>query len=541
MCSLISICTIKLHARLILKPTKIHIHMAKPNEKLAESLEILLNLQNKNGVAIKNSEISRRHKERLVKNGFIKEVAKGWFISTNPGERPGDTTSWYISYWQFCARYLSDKYGDDYCISAEQSVLIHSGNNTVPNQLIIRSPKAPNKIIELLHNTSLYEMKSTLPNVAETTVVNGIRMLTLTSALIHCSQIMYKKNAIDMMSALSLISDSSQILAPLLDGAHVKAAGVLAGAFRNLGQVYIADQIMKTMKIADYVITETNPFDSKPPIKLAFREQSPYANRIKLMWHSMRQVVLRHFPKTPGIPKDYKKYLQSIDEIYVTDAYHSLSIERYVVSVELIEKVKNGEYCLKNKEDRDQRNAMAAQGYWLTAKVVKSSIELILGGANGGETVHKDHGEWYQMLFSPNVTAGLLKASDTIGYRNHQVYIGQSKHVPLSKEAIRDTMPVLFELLENEEDAGVRAVLGHFIFVFIHPYMDGNGRIARFLMNTMLASGGYPWTVIPVEERETYMNALEKASVDGDIEPFAIFISYLVQQSLNGTPVAKLK
>jgi Fic family protein len=57
-------------------------------------------------------------------------------------------------------------------------------------------------------------------------------------------------------------------------------------------------------------------------------------------------------------------------------------------------------------------------------------------------------------------------------------------------------MPMLFDLLEHEPEPGVRAVLGHWVFGFIHLYPDGNGRIARFLMNALLASGGYPWTVI---------------------------------------------
>ncbi len=86
-------------------------------------------------------------------------------------------------------------------------------------------------------------------------------------------------------------------------------------------------------------------------------------------------------------------------------------------------------------------------------------------------------------------------------------------------------MPALFEFLEAEPNAAARAVLGHFIFVFTHPYMHGNGRIGRFLMNAMLASGGYPWTVIEVSRRPEYMEALNAASSDGDIGPFAKFLA----------------
>jgi Fic family protein len=82
-----------------------------------------------------------------------------------------------------------------------------------------------------------------------------------------------------------------------------------------------------------------------------------------------------------------------------------------------------------------------------------------------------------------------------------------------------------------------RSVLGHFVFVYIYPYMDGNGRVGRFLMNVMLASGGYPWTTVPLERRNDYMAALESASVRQDIEPFAGFIGSLVDAGLRGQAV----
>ena len=88
--------------------------------------------------------------------------------------------------------------------------------------------------------------------------------------------------------------------------------------------------------------------------------------------------------------------------------------------------------------------------------------------------------------------------------------------------------------LANEPEPAVRVVLGHFVFVYVHPYTDGNGRMGRFLMNVMLASGGYPWTIIPLERRNGYMAALETASVRQDIRPFAAFVGRLVEAGLRG-------
>jgi len=80
------------------------------------------------------------------------------------------------------------------------------------------------------------------------------------------------------------------------------------------------------------------------------------------------------------------------------------------------------------------------------------------------------------------VAVGLLNPADLAGYRNAQVYIRNSMHVPMNTDAVRDALPTLFDLLREEQEPPVRVVLGHFLFVYIHPYMDGNGRMGRFLM-----------------------------------------------------------
>lgn len=515
--------------------------MATIQEKLAESLDALRVLQDKGVTAIKSSDLSRVNRERLLKNGFIKEVTKGWYIASAPDEKLGDTTSWYSSYWPFCAQYLTARFKHLYYLSPEHSLSIHSGNWTVPHQLIVRAIKGTNGVVRLLNETTLFIIKSSLPKSAQIIIKDGLRILSPASSLIHCSTTVFNNSPTDVRAVLSLIKDSSEVLSVLLEGGHSKKAGLLAGAFRNINQNRIADDIVKTMQSAGYIVREINPFIKATPITISIKERSPYANRIKLLWHQMREDVIKHFPKAPGIPKDQKKYMKLVEEIYVTDAYHSLSIEKYKVSPNLIERVRSGNWnSKKNDADKNERNAMAARGYWQATQKVRLSIEKILKGKNPGKVADSDHGDWYRELFAPSVAAGIIKPSDLSGYRNTQVYIGGSMHVPLNSEAVPDAMPVLFDLLENETEASVRAVLGHFIFVYIHPYSDGNGRMGRFLMNAMLASGGYPWTVIPVDERKTYMTSLEKASVEQNVKPFTKLISYLVEQTIQGKPVARI-
>jgi len=505
--------------------------MASPSEKLASSLEILRDLQNKGHSVFKGKQLTQTHRERLIRNGFIRSIIKGWYIPTRPDEQPGESTSWFTSFWGFCSAYLTARLGDDWWLSPEQSLAIHSGNWAVPAQLLVRSTKGNNNTIQLPFNTSIFEIKST-QNGGMVEELDNVRVLSLPSSLVYSSPVVFRESPIDVRTALATIADASQVLEVLLQGGHSVVAGRLAGAFRNIGNQRIADEIYKTMKAAGYDVREQDPFETPALVDFNLRIKSPYVNRIKAMWKEMREPIPLYFPEPPGLTQDKDAYIRKVDDLFTTDAYHSLSIEGYQVSEGLIESVRNGDWNPEEREtDRQQKDAMAAKGYWQAFQSVKESIRKIMSGENPGELADAAHGDWYRELWGPSVAAGLLKPSDLAGYRNGPVYIKQSKHVPLNQDAVREAMPTLFELLAEEKEASVRTVLGHFIFVYIHPYMDGNGRIARFLMNTMLASGGYPWTIIKVENRDEYMAALEQASVSQNIEPFAKFIGDRVKQS----------
>ena len=515
--------------------------MVNPNLKLAESLEVLRALQDRGVVAVRSGDLTRTHRERLVKNGFLQEVMKGWYIPARPDEPTGESTAWYASFWAFAAIYLKERFGSNWSLSPKQSLLLHVGNMTIPRQLLVRSPKARNKITRLPHDTSLFDMRAAMPEVGQIAEKQGLRLFSVPAGLVNCGPGFFSRHATEARAALNRVRHASDVLSVLLEGGRTIVAGRLAGAFRNISRDRIANDIAKTMQTAGFDIRESDPFEDTINLILPARELSPYVNRIRLMWQQMREKIPKLFPIAPGPPSDIVAYLKAVDDIYVTDAYHSLSIGGYRVSPELIERVRSGDWNPdEDDDDRGHKNALVARGYWQAYQAVRESVRKVLEGNNPGAVGDDDHGDWYREMFGPSVTAGLLQAGDLAGYRNNQVYIRRSMHVPPRHEAVRDCMPAFFDLLRKELEPAVRVVLGHFIFVYIHPYMDGNGRMARFLMNVMLAAGGYPWTVIPLEKRDDYLDALESASVEQDIAPFAMFLGSLVSDSLEGKPAPQV-
>ena len=197
----------------------------------------------------------------------------------------------------------------------------------------------------------------------------------------------------------------------------------------------------------------------------------------------------------------------------------------YQVSPELIDRVRSGKWDSEGT-DRDHREALAAFGYWRAFRRVRDGVARVLAGQTAAGLARDEHQEWHRELFASSVTAGIVPPRELAGYRNQPVYIRGSRHVPPRAGAVVDAMEALFDLLEGEPEPAVRAVLGHCALGYIHPWPDGNGRMARFLMNLMLASGGYPWTVIRVGHRAEYMAALDAASSGQRIEPFAGFLAH---------------
>lgn len=504
--------------------------MAAPNEKLAQSLAELAKLQDQGARVIRSSQLSRTHRERLIKGGFLEEVFKGWYLPGRPGAPLGNTSAWFAGMRNFISGYCDDRFGNDWHLSPEQSLQLRSGERALPPQLQIWTKGGHNQLVPLPHGCSLflYRAPGLLPSKAEPDE-GRLRLVELAPALVAVSAGFYQQQTVAARITMSLVEDSTELLTVLLDGSHSVVAGRLAGAFRALGRAAQADNIVKTMKSAGYVVIETSPFDVVPPALPGGRPESPYVQRLRVTWEQMREAAIENLPAPNALPTDIGVALKDVEDRYVSDAYHSLSIEGYRVTPELIERVRSGSWN-PDGQDKDARDAMAAKGYFEAHTEVTAYIERKLKSSSPSYAVRDALSSWHRALFSPGVQAGLLKPSDLAGWRNDQVYIRGAMHVPLSKEAVRDCMPVLFELIAAEPHPGVRAVLGHFFFVYIHPYMDGNGRLGRFLMNAMLATGGYVWTVVPVEQRKPYMEALEKASTGHDIAGFSAFIGQLIRE-----------
>nr|CAI5843393.1 unnamed protein product [Callosobruchus analis] len=119
-------------------------------------------------------------------------------------------------------------------------------------------------------------------------------------------------------------------------------------------------------------------------------------------------------------------------------------------------------------------------------------------------------------------------------FRNKNVFV--SSHSPPFYEEVPSLMDSYVEWLNSEEAQSMHpvryAALAHYKLVDIHPFIDGNGRTSRLIMNLILLRAGYPPVIIMKEQREKYYDTLKTANM-GDVRPFVRFLAHCTLQILN--------
>lgn len=498
----------------------------KRPSKLAQALEALKTLQEAGPCfAIRGGAIlGSANTKVLLENGFLESVMKGWYIPSSPAHA-GTTVTWYASYWGFVAAYCDFRFGDEWCLTPEESLLVISGANIIPSQVVVRVKKGSNSVQILPHGTSILNFTATLPAHITVESEYGLRVYSMEEALLRCSPGFFIEHPNEARACLNALQAGEELTTAIESFGGEAYVGRLVGALRAVGRTELADAILSTRRLQGRRVEESNPF-ARVFDKIELPDVSPIATRLRLMWRDLRARVLELLPaRGPVVSRSVEEVLKDIDAGYVADSYHSLSIEGYRVSEELIRRVRDGEWNpMENADDRDRKSALAASGYYRAYRRVRSAIERILSGDSAGEIIAAEVLAWHRELFMPSVDAGILTKSNLERYRSSQVYIAGSRYTPPSAAKVPGAMGVYLDLLRNEPDSRVRAILGHFFFVHIHPFPDGNGRTARFVMNASLVAGGDGWVVIPVEKREAYMKSLEVASVEGRIDDFVALV-----------------
>lgn len=153
------------------------------------------------------------------------------------------------------------------------------------------------------------------------------------------------------------------------------------------------------------------------------------------------------------------------------------------------------------------------------------------------EIVHKEEtlSEWQIENLHRLVFKGINDEYAGV-YRNQQVFISGAKHTPPAPYLIHEKMEQLLDWYDFEGSQlhpVVRGAMLHTIFVGIHPFIDGNGRTSRLLLNLELMKDGYPPVIIKVENRLAYYEALDKAHTTQDYDDFIQLVAAEVNDSLD--------
>lgn len=301
----------------------------------------------------------------------------------------------------------------------------------------------------------------------------------------------------------------------------------------------------------------------KDTIPLLFRDYhfdseklNQYAQKGKKLkaLKTLESILSKVSKKVSSIPawiiqykKEFEKYIGDIQKVKINhlkpsnnlqsliedaienkkyDVYHSTTVEGYNITPEEVSKLLD-EHELDISKEKRITDFLAVKGYAMAFDFLIKKIKNDFGHPKINEQLIKNI---QTHLWTPNVNYGIFDEKNLGLYRNEPVYIRNSFYVPPNWRKVPEMMNSYIELISQIKNKIYYSVLSHGDLVKIHPFVDGNGRTARFLMNYILLCSGYKWVTIRNDHRDAYFRTLEQAQTQGEIIPFAKFIINLIEQ-----------
>ncbi|KAM9392446.1 protein adenylyltransferase FICD [Pholidichthys leucotaenia] len=221
-----------------------------------------------------------------------------------------------------------------------------------------------------------------------------------------------------------------------------------------------------------------------------------------------------------SIPKGNSALRRVMEETYYHHIYHTVAIEGNTLTLSEIRHIIETRYAVPGKSLQEQNEAIGVDA---AMKFINTTLLSRVGAITVGDIleIHRR-----VLGYVDPVEGGRLRTS--------QVFVGH--HIPPHPQDLQRHMEELVQWLNSEESLQLHpveyAALAHYKLVYIHPFVDGNGRTSRLLMNLVLMQARYPPITIRKEQRAEYYTALDTAN-EGDVRPFIRFIAKCTELTLD--------
>lgn len=470
----------------------------------------------------------------LKKENLIFPITPGHFIIKKPEDDPKQL--FMLLYWRIVELLL--KRYEPWSIRANSALLFYIGNEQNQEHLLVRTGRKTNYIMSLPYGFKLTLVfdKDFDPRTVKKVGVAGRTLIVDIPEKVLIDSVSRKTGTTPSYNSFirGMKFDNRFLEALYAKNPRPVVFKRIIEAAKDYGREDLVRDLERIVK------TYTHYRISRKGKRTRAAVVKEKAKRLVSPWVSKQEELIASFEKElqKSLLSDIRKLPKyKIDELVKDaeehkryDIYHSTTLEGYRITPEEVDAVVLGKVPpeVKDKENHIEqiKNRMAILGYAEVFDFILKQVSQDFGKGCVSEQLVKDT---YYHLFKPSADSGIIGYLDLVSYRTVPAFIRGTRYVPPAPTKLDELMKSLEQAINKVDSDVIKAILAHYFFVTIHPYLDGNGRTARLLMNYLLLASGYKWVTITADKRKPYFDAVAQGQLHENIVPFGKFMVTLMK------------